>query len=214
MRGRGEFLSHLSRVLERLDSLYAGAWWWRWRQRRAEQRLARVLQERGERSFEAARSADGVAQMDFAARYWRAAPGAVRCVAEAARREGVPLQALRLMVLNRDLYVDGGRVRVRRSRMIRWLAVVATCIVGFHWFLMMVLALAQNGTWQLKAAVMLGFTAAYVFLYRGGSLYLGRACGAASNYGSQLEAISKRHLGGPVHGLLTGSSTPGDQTKQ
>lgn len=136
---RRHFFAHVSRILNRLDFFYAGAWWWQWRRQQAERRLEHALASHGETSFETLRATHFVAQMDFAALYWREAPGGVSRVVEEARNVGVPLDALRLGVLNRDLQIRGGRVCVRRSWVLRAIAVGAGAVVWLHWLLMMVL---------------------------------------------------------------------------
>ena len=183
-------LAPLSRFLARLDFLYAGAWWWHWQRHRAERRLERALISHGQVSFECSRATDFVAQMDFAALYWRAAPGAVRRVVEEARKAGVPLETLRLAVLNRDLQVKGDRVVVRRSWLLRSIAVGTSFTFWSHWFLMIVLTLTAQGSWPLKAAVAIAVTIVYCALFRGWSLFLGRPCNVVSRWGDQLQSAS------------------------
>lgn len=180
----------VSRFLDRLDFLYAGAWWWHWQRYRAERRLDRVLASHGEVSFESSRATDSVAQMDFGALYWRAAPGAVRRVVEEARKAGVPLGALRLAVVNRDLQFNDNRVWVRRSWILRSIAVGTGFLFWFHWFLMIVLTLTAQGSWALKAAVGIAVTVVYFTLYRGWSLFLGRPCRVVSRWGDHLQRIA------------------------
>lgn len=185
-------------LLERFDFLCAAAWWWRWQRQRAEGQLECVLRTHGKLSFETSRATDRVAQMDFASDFWRDAPGAVRCVVQAASKSGVPEDALRLVVLNRDLTLRGGKVHVRRSRILRALALVTGCLVGIHWLCMMALTFAQSGPAELKAAVAIAVTMTYLLLHRGWSLFLGRPCKAMMLWGDKLQRIADAQRPAPV----------------
>lgn len=183
-------LALVTRALERFDFLCAAAWWWRWQRQRAEGQLECVLRAHGELSFETSRATDRVAQMDFASDFWRDAPGAVRRVVQAASKNGVPEDALRLAVLNRDLVLKGDRVYVRRSLFLRMLGIGAGCLVAFHWLLMMALTFAQSGPASLKVAVAIVVTLAYLLMHRAWSLFLGRPCKAIARWGDELQRIA------------------------
>lgn len=189
MRPRALLAPMLS-MLERLDFLSAGAWWWRWQRLRAEEQLDRVLRAHGELSFEASRATDRVAQMDFASTFWRDAPGAVRRVVQAASNSGVPVEALRLAVVNREVGLEGKTVYVRRSLILRVMGIGAGCVVGFHWLLMMALTFAQSGTALLKVAVAVAVTVTYLVLHRAWSLFLSRPCKAMARWGDKLQKIA------------------------
>lgn len=197
MRSRA-LLAPISSMLEPLDFLCSGAWWWRWQRRRAEQQLERTLRSQGELSFETSRATARVAQMDFASDFWRDAPGAVRGVVYAAQKCGVPVDALRLVVVNRDVGLRGKTVYVRRSTILRTLAVGTGCMVWFHWLLMMALTFAQSGPALLKASVAVAVTVTYLVLHRAWSLFLGRPCKAISRWGDQLQRIADTQRCAPV----------------
>lgn len=186
---RRDFFAPVSRILNRLDFFYAGAWWWHWRCRTAERQLEKALESYGEKSFECARATHLVAQMDFAALYWRSAPDGVRRAVQEARKVGIPLDALRLVVLNRDLQLRGGRVCVRRSHVLPVFAAVAWAIVWTHWLLMILLTLTAQGSWPLKIVVAIAVTVIYFALYRGWSLFLSRPCRIISRWRSHLERV-------------------------
>ena len=61
---------------------------------------------------------------DFAVRYWRSAPGPVMRIAEQALDAGVPMHAIRLLVLNTDLRIRGGQVYLRRPFIVTVLNIV------------------------------------------------------------------------------------------
>lgn len=189
MRPRS-LLAPMLGMLERLDFLCAGAWWWRWQRLRAEEQLDRVLRVHGELSFETSRATDRVAQMDFASDFWRDAPGAVRRVVQAACDSGVPVEALRLAVVNRDVGLKGKTVYVRRSLILRVVGIGAGCVVGLHWLLMMALTFAQSGPALLKVAVAVAVTVTYLVLHRAWSLFLSRPCKAMARWGDELQKIA------------------------
>ncbi|MCC7256729.1 MAG: hypothetical protein IT467_12445 [Dokdonella sp.] len=184
----------LARIGKTLDAFFAGVFWWRWKQWRAQNALEKSLKQHGDLSFETRQATERVREMDFAVRFWRKAPPAVRRVAQMAVKDGLPIEDVRLLVLNRDLLVQGQQVRLRRSLLLRATSVAAAGIVWFHWFLMMVLTFTQPVPWFLKVAAALGVTAVYAFLYRGWSLYLGRACRTVERCGSRMEMILKRDI--------------------
>jgi len=190
---RTALLAPVLHMLERFDFLCAGVWWWRWQRQRAEEQLDRVLRAHGELSFETSRATDRVAQMDFASDFWRDAPGAVRRVVQAASESGVPLNALRLAVLNRDLGLKGNTIYVRRSLILRALGIGTECLVGLHWLLMMAFTFAQSGPVTLKVAVAVVVTLDYLLLHRAWSLFLGRPCKAIACWGDELQMIADAH---------------------
>lgn len=185
-------------MLERFDFICSGAWWWRWQRQRAEAALDRTLRLHGELSFESARATNRVAQMDFATEYWRDAPDAVRRVVNTASTCGVPVEALRLAVMSRDVMLKGNAVNVRRSRVLHLLANCVGCLVGVHWILMMALTFAQSGPAALKVAVAIAVTMTYLLLHRGWSLFLGRPCKAMMLWGDKLQRIADAQRPAPV----------------
>lgn len=205
----------LARIGKTLDAFFAGVFWWRWKQWRAQNALEKSLKQHGDLSFETRQATERVREMDFAVRFWRSAPPAVRRVAQMAVKDGLPIEDVRLLVLNRDLLVQGQQVRLRRSLLLRATSVAAAGIVWFHWFLMMVLTFTQPAPWVLKVAAALCVTAVYAFLYRGWSLYLSRACQTVERCGSQMETILDRegynealvrHIGKRTGGRAASSS--------
>lgn len=195
---RTALLSRVLHVLEEFDFLCSGAWWWHWQRKRAEAELDRVLHVHGELSFETSRATNRVAQMDFASDFWRDAPGAVRRVVLAAKESGIPVNALRLAVVNRDLGLKGERIYVRRSLLLRALAFGAWCLVWFHWLLMMALTFAQSGPTLLKIAVAITVTLTYLLLHRAWSFFLGRPCKAIARWGGELQRIAEAQSPAPV----------------
>lgn len=177
-------------LIETIDRFFAARWLWRLRQQRAEDRLDAVLNKFGELSFEARRAANHVSEMDFAVDFWRTAPPLVRRHILLATKQGVPTEDLRIMNLNQDLYLVRDGVRVRRSLLVVWLARASLCLVSLHGFLMMVVVIGLNVTWPIQLLVATLVAAVYLILYRGWSLYLGRASAAVRRSGERLETLS------------------------
>lgn len=183
-------LFDLSRsALDVIDRLFAATWWLRWRQWRAERTLDASLQQKGELSFQTHRATEHVGAMDFAVRFWRDAPLQVRRVAEQAVEEGVPLEDVRLMILNRDLLFKDGKVRLRRLWLNRAMAFASTWLFVSGWLLLVAQTFSANGPWALKVLVALAFTAIYAFLHRGFTLFASRGCAAIDRSGARVEAI-------------------------
>ena len=185
----------------------SGGWWWLLRRRMAETRLERALDQLGENSLVVRHETERYRRMHFAVTYWRSAPGPVQMIVYQARKAGISLPDLRLIVLNTDLRTDGSRVLVRRSVLARILSAAMATVVGVHWFLMYVMAVIAPGPAWLKALVIVGIFCVYASLYRGWSLYAYRSLTAIDRCGKQLEQICKQiDLDGPAK-LLSARET-------
>jgi hypothetical protein len=194
----------IGQMIEASDHFFSGRWWWRWRQRRAEDRLDAVLKQFGEVSFEARRATNEVCEMDFAVQFWRAAPPAVRRHVLLAIHHGVSIEDLRIMIVNRDLRVVNDELKVRRSLLLGGLALASACVAALHWSLMMALIDGLNASWSVKLLTAGVVSAIYAILFRGWSLYLGRAWFAVRRSAQHLEFLSKN--AGTDMGVETRSS--------
>jgi hypothetical protein len=190
------WIAHIGRAREigsnlghGLDRIYAGTWLWRRRQANAQRALDRALEEEDERSPRVRHAAETEKSAYFAARFWRDGEAPVRRVVGVAEDAGVPLAALRLLILNRDIRLSPEGVTVRRSRGIALLAYGSAALIGTHWFLMLVLCLSGDAPLGVRIAATCVVTAVYAVLYRGWSLYLTRACDAVRTHGERIEAI-------------------------
>lgn len=180
----------IGQMIEASDHFFSGRWWWRWRQRHAEDRLDAVLEQFGEDSFEARRATNEVCEMDFAVQFWRAAPPAVRRHVLLAISHGVSIEDLRIMIVNRDLRMVDGQLKVRRSFLLGGLALASACVAVLHWSLMMALIDGLDASWSVKLLTAGVVSAIYAILFRGWSLYLGRAFAAVRRSGYSLESLS------------------------
>lgn len=88
-------------------------WVWYGRERRAEQHLAKVLDQHGDESLLARRATIAFSEANFAARFGRPAPGPVRDYVSALERKGVPLSDLRILVANRLFLAQDGQAILR-----------------------------------------------------------------------------------------------------
>jgi hypothetical protein len=181
----------IGQMIEASDHFFSGRWWWRWRQRRAEDRLDAVLKQFGEVSFEARRATNEVCEMDFAVQFWRAAPPAVRRHVLLAINHGVSIEDLRIMIVNRDLRVVNDELKVRRSLLLGGLALASACVAALHWSLMMALIDGLNASWSVKLLTAGVVSAIYAILFRGWSLYLGRAWFAVQRSRRQMKSLSE-----------------------
>ena len=172
-----------------LDPFFAGRWYWSLKRWIAERRLHYALEHHGDRSMQARRATERYRHADFAVRYWRSAPGPVMRVAEQAMDAGVPMHAIRLLVLNADLQIRNGQVHLRRPFIVTLLNAVFATIVGVHMVLMCVMAVTAPGPTWLKVVVILAVACVYCFLYYGWSLYTSRPQNIIAEYGQKLDAI-------------------------
>lgn len=183
------------RCLDRIDDLFAGRWLWQTRRWYQERRLEVELLSHGDRSMEARVATEQVRRMQFAVEYWHAAPGPVMQVACEATARGVPREDIKLMVLNRDLRMQGNHVEVRSSAFVqavcRILSVAFNALIATHFVLICALIVIEHGPLWLKALVLCAITTIYSALYRGWTLYTSRALGALSRSGDAVASISK-----------------------
>lgn len=196
------WIGRVSRIFsDGIDHFFSSRWWWVIARARAERGLAKALERYGENSLVTRSAAQQCLRMDFALRYWRAAPGAVMQVVKVAENAGVPLVDLRIAVLNRELTEVRGLVLVRRQTFDRILSTIATTTVAMQWTLLMTLAVLANGALPKKTLVILAITATHTILYRAWSLYLGRPLDAIARSGERLRAVCQQAGQGRVHEL-------------
>lgn len=167
-------LQALQRTGQMLDPFFAGRWYWSMKRWIVERELQHALEQHGDQSMQARQATERYRRADFAVRYWRSAPGPVMRIAEQALDAGVPLHAVRLVVLNTDLRIRSGQVHLRRPFIVTVLNTVFATIVGVHMFLMCLMAVTAPGPAYLKITVIVAVALVYCFLYYGWSLYTSR----------------------------------------
>lgn len=173
-----------------MDELFSGRWWYRWARLVSGRKLERLLETHSEKSFQVRRATENYRRWHFGVRFLRAVPRSVMLVVEQSERAGVPTTDLQLMVLNRDISLKNGAVRVRRLQIVRALSAAFATIAIVHFALMCLMSsVAPAPTW-LKALVIAGVFCVYAVLYRGWSLYAYRAIAAIERSGEAVEAIS------------------------
>lgn len=174
---------------QKLDPFFAGRWYWSLKRWAAERHLATALDRHGEHSMPVRRATEQYRRAEFAVRYWRSAPGPVMRIAERALDAGVPMHAIRLVVLNTDLRIRDGQVHLRRPFIVTVLNTIFATIVGVHMFLMCVMAVTASGPTWLKVAVILAVAFVYCFLYYGWSLYTSRPQQTIAEHGQKFDAL-------------------------
>lgn len=182
-------LQAIQRIGQALDPFFAGRWYWSMKRWIAERQLQHALEQHGDQSMQVRQATERYRRADFAVRYWRSAPGPVMRIAEQALDAGVPLHAVRLVVLNTDLRIRSGQVHLRRPFIVTVLNTVFATIVGVHMFLMCLMAVTAPGPIWLKVTVILAVAFVYCFLYYGWSLYTSRPQNIIAEYGQELDAI-------------------------
>lgn len=90
-------------------------WIWRWGEATAERHLADTLEDQGDESLAARRATNAFSQARFAARFGRRAPSPVRDYVATLHRRGVPLSDLRILLANRLLIAQDGKVLLRKD---------------------------------------------------------------------------------------------------
>lgn len=194
----GSLRNQLVAVGQGIDWFFSGHWWWRIRWWYAKRRLAATLERHGDQSLEARNATERCRDMDFAVTYWRSAPAPIRQVVIRAREMGVPIQALQLVVLNKDLALHDGKVMLRRSLLFRILSVAAAVVVAVQWFQLTLITLTLSGPVWLKAVVIAVITLFDAVLYRGWSLWLGRPLHIIKRWGHLVDLASQDTKAGQV----------------
>ncbi len=179
----------LQRIGQAIDPFFAGRWFWSLKRWLAERQLDYVLERYGDRSMQARQATEQYRRADFAVRYWCTAPGPVMQVAAKALDAGVPMDAVRLAVLNTDLRIRDGQVHLRRPFIITILNTIFATIVCVHMFLMCTMAVTAPGSTWLKVVVILAIAFVYCVLYYGWSLYTSRPQHVLSKYGQTFDAL-------------------------
>lgn len=174
---------------QKLDPFFAGRWYWSLKRWAAERHLAKALDRHGEHSMPIRRATERYRRVEFAVRYWRSAPGPVMRIAERALDAGVPMHAIRLVVLNTDLRIRDGQVHLRRPFIVTVLNTIFATIVGVHMLLMCMTAVTASGPTWLKVVVILAVAFVYCFLYYGWSLYTSRAQQTIAEHGQKFDAL-------------------------
>ena len=182
-------LQALQGVGKKLDPLFAGRWCWSLKRLIAERRLENALGQHGDQSMQVRRATEQYRRADFAVRYWRSASGPVMQVAKQARDAGLPMHAVRLVVLNTDLRIKNGQVHLRRPFIVTVLNTIFATIVGVHMFLMCLMAVTAPGPTWLKITVILAVVFVYCFLYYGWSLYTSRPQQVIAEHGRKFDAL-------------------------
>ena len=178
-------------IVTGLDVFFSGVWWWRWRRWLAEKRLSKVLEHHGEQSMEARRATEQFRELEFAAAFWRPAPRPVQQVIQNAAASGMPIEALRLVALSRDLKTKGHMIVLRRSRLLSVLSVMMAAIVLLEWAQLCAVTLLQHGHVALKCVVIVAVTALNLVMWRGWSVWCGRPERVVKRWGSLLEQSCK-----------------------
>ncbi len=187
----GSLRNRLVAVGRGIDWFFSGHWWWQLRWWYAKRRLATILERHGDQSIEARNATERCRDMDFAVTYWRSAPAPIRQVVIRAREMGVPLQALQLVVLNKDLVQHDGKVMLGRSLLFRILSVAAAVVVTLQWIQLTLVTVTLSGPGWLKVVVVAAITLFDAVLYRGWSLWLGRPLFIIKRWGHLVDIASQ-----------------------
>lgn len=155
-------------------------------------RLAEVLDEHGDRSFEARRALLRWRNRKFAWIYARTPSPAVRRTVEAARAAGVPLQVLRTLVSNNDIRATPVGVRARRSWWLGPLTRVSQAVVLAQALLLLTYILSHPAAnlWMkvlLSGAILIFYASGYYVW----GLYTVRPMKFLARYGARINEIAE-----------------------
>mgnify|MGYP001361168864 CR=1 FL=1 len=126
---------------------------------------------------------------NFAFQYRQLAPASVMLVTRQALDQGIPISALRIFLLNRDIRDKDGRVQVRRTPQMRARNAIFWTLLILHYTSVCLMAAVAPGSSWLKIVVILALVVIYCPLYYGFSLISTRPQRLMDLYGDRLDEI-------------------------
>lgn len=152
-------------------------------------RLDRALSRFGENSIEARRWTERCRELNFAFKFWRAAPPLVRLAISDMERVGFSLRDLRLLNLNREIRQIGNRVALCHPFSAPWIAYIGTGLIFIQWLWLLTHAL--SGPFLISEKIFLSalVTAAHLVIWPGFALYGIRPLHAHKNAGAEIQAF-------------------------
>jgi hypothetical protein len=195
-------LRRLQVLGRKLNIFFAGLWYWSLTRKLAERHLERALERYDNTALRRATQLS-VSPRRPCCTYWRSTARSVRYISEQALKAGVPMEALRLVVLNTDLRKKKGSVYLRRSLVANVLSTMfATIVCAYMPYVCFGSRRPQTGL--VKTAVILIVPLVYCVLYYGWSLYTSRPRQAIAQLGHRLDEIcaqAARHSLAQIHAL-------------
>lgn len=185
----------------RIDDFFCLSWIYHRQRLNWEHALTDALNRYGESSMQQRIHVENWRRADFSARFGRNAPDAVRCLVREALAAGIPLEDLRLLVLNRDLRVEFGGVNVQCGRGAQALSWLARAVFGSHVLYLAAYTLSKNGPWHVTLFVLFLVFCIYGLLWRGMSLFTTRPLAAARRHRAELIRIDTLRRNAQIHHL-------------
>jgi hypothetical protein len=187
-RWRSTWAPRFTTVQRKVDRLLTTHWWWRRRLKLAEQHLENMLEEFGEHSVQARRATVQYRRVNFAYIYGRPAKPDVQAKTKYARETtDVPLLALWILIINRDIRKTKDGIRVRRAWWARPAKYIARGLVFLSVMYLGTYTLAHPGPIGLKLAICGVIALIHVPIYYVWDLYTARPLAVIRQYGDVLD---------------------------
>lgn len=174
-----------------VDAFFIAGWWWRYRRRRAEHRLTRVLDRYGDKSIEARRATEKCRDMEFAVRFWRPAIGPIQQVARNALASGVPIEAVRFAITSGALGMKGTCVVLRCSYALAIISAAMSLVVFGESIVACVVSLLIPGHVMLKGGLLLAVAGVDLIMWRAWTLWWIQPRKTIKQWGAMLERSCK-----------------------
>ena len=195
-------LSGLSIVQRNIDQFWSGVWWLHYRRWRQERKLAKVLEESGERSMATRPVTEQYRNLERSVRYWRSSPPLVQATLEASERAGIPLSDLQLLSVNREIRQVGETVEVRSHWAILIVAYPMIFMTVSYWAGWSLLAAMSSAPLVGKCVAIAVLTFVYWFLGSGLCMYTTRPYAAAKRSGQAIQQTALALSSGCVRNCI------------
>ncbi|MEG2466603.1 MAG: hypothetical protein RSB86_04095 [Comamonas sp.] len=185
-------IHRLQRLQLAIDKFWAGVWWLHLQLWLQDRRLAKVLEETGDRSMATRGVTEKFRRLERGRHYWRASPSLVQSALEVSENAGVPLADLRLLAVNREIRQTGSAVHVVNSRAILLIAYPVLTLTFIYWAALTTLFALADAPVVTKFVAITLTTLVYWFLGSGLCLYTTRPYAAAKRSGARIQSSAQQ----------------------
>jgi len=136
--------------------------------------LEKILRSNGATDLQHRTLTERWSEADFAVRFGRSAPRDLMYLVRAAARAGTPEEDLRILVINRDIFLKKGTLSIRSSWAIQVISWFAHAVFSSQVLLLCALTIAMSNPVSVKLFVLVATLSIYGFFWRGMSMYTTR----------------------------------------
>ncbi len=182
-------------TLRTLERFLTGNPWWRRKLRIATQRLEVALEIHDEASFETRRAFVQFRRADFAFRFGRPAHASVEVAVRKLSKNGlVPIRALWVLIINRDIQATPRGITVRRAWWAKPLKYAAQGIVLAGFVYLSLYTILIPGDFAMKLGILAVLSLIHGFGYLVWRIYAVLPVDITERYGDRIDGEFRRHV--------------------